>query len=243
MSNWESATTLLASGTQTSNGAGSAVDLGTRDRLLRQTIAVTAASGSSPLLDVRLEASADGLTGWTPFGSFARATTLGTEKVSFVSPERYVRVAWTVAGTGPSFTFQVVGTRGLCFANLDDFATHGLPAATSAALKPSKIAEALAATTELASGKLATRYTLPILTWGSDITQAICKISAYDILSVRGFNPDGDDQNVRDRYLDAMKWLADVAASKADPIGLTDSSATTVPDDGVVISTTVRRGW
>jgi hypothetical protein len=67
-------------------------------------------------------------------------------------------------------------------------------------------------------------------------------LTSYDLLSVRGFNPDGDDKNVRDRYDDALRWLADVVNLKTNPVGLVDSTAT-VEDDGIAIVTHEPRGW
>jgi phage gp36-like protein len=245
VSNWESTATLAASSVQTTSGTGAAVDLSTRDRLLRQTLAVSSATANSTLT-VRLESSADGATGWKQFGAFTPATTTGAERLSFVSPERYVRAAWTITGGAPSFTFAVSGTQGICFANLEQLAGFGLPNAAISNLVATTRAEALAATTELASGILAARYTLPILLWGTDLAQATCKITAYDLLSVRGFNPDGDDKNVRMRWQDAMDWLKAVAEGSISPVGLVDSPTDDDGDDsgsGAEIVTHAPRAW
>lgn len=242
MPNWESAQELRASAAETTSAAGAAVDLGARDRLLRQTLAVSAASGATPTLDVRLEASADGLTGWRTIGTFARATAAAVEKLSFIAPERYVRVAWTIGGATPSFTFAVGGTKGLVYASLEDLDAYGMPGAALAKLAPSKRAEAIAAASTKAEGKLALRYDLPLVTWGVDLTEAVSKIASYDLLSVRGFNPDGSDENVRTRHNDAWKWLTEVADGKCEPIGVVDTSPE-VEDDGVVVVTHAPRGW
>ena len=243
MSNWESALALQASSAKTTTGAGDAVDLGTRDRLLRQTLDITAVSGTgSPTLTVRLEASPDGETAWRTFATFTAATAAGSEKLSAVSPERFVRLAWTISGDGPSFTFAVVGTQGLCFANVSQLEAFGMPAAATATLSATTKAEALAASTEAMSSKLGVRYDLPVISWGVDVVQACCKITAYDLLSVRGFAPNGNDKNVRDRYADAMLWLTDVANMRANPIGLVDSTVD-VEDEGIAVVDTVRRGW
>lgn len=243
MSNWESTQTLQASAAQSSSSAGSAVDLGTRDRLLRQTLSITAVSGSSPVLTVRLEASPDGVDAWKTFGQFMVSGASGSEKLSFVSPERFVRAVWVIAGAGASFTFAVTGTKGISFANLDHLEGLGIPAVALGTVTPSKRVEQLAATTEVASGILAGRYTLPIVGWGIDLSQACAKIAAYELLSVRGLNPDGDDKNVRDRYDDAMKWLSDAAAGRISPVGLIDSTPEEVDDGGAEIVTLPARGW
>lgn len=241
----ESIQILLAdSGLQTTSGSSAVIDLGARDRLLRQSLAVTVASGTTPALDVRLEACSDaeGLAGWRAFGSFARATATKTERLTFIAPERYVRVSWTIAGTTPSFRFAISGTRDIVYANLEDFEEHGLPAAAAKTRTPSQTCAALAAASETASGKLAARYDLPIVAWGTDLTQAICKIAGYDMLSVRGFNPDGDDANVRTRYEDASSWLDDVVAGEINPVGLVDSTPD-VEDDGAIVLSNPARGW
>lgn len=244
MSNWESTQALLASDARGSSGVGAQVDLGTRDRLLRQTLSVTSPGGSSPTLIVRLEASPDGVGDWRLFGTYTKATAATSEKLSFVAPERFVRVGWTITGTGgPTFTFGVTGTRGISFANLEHLDGLGIPAAALSNLAASKKAEQLAATTELASGILAGRYDLPIVAWGIDLSMAVAKIAAYELLSVRGFNPDGDDDNVRKRYEDAMRWLADVASGKISPVGLIDSTPDEPDAGGIEVCTLAARGW
>lgn len=242
MSNWESTLALFASAAHASSNVGAAVDLGTRDRLLRQTLAVTAASGTTPTLAVRLECSADGATGWRTFASFALTAVAVVEKITAISPERWVRAAWTIGGALPSFTFAVAGTRGICFANLEDLDTHGMPPAALSSLKPSAKAEGLAATTVEMCSILSKRYDLPIVVWDVDIVKACCKWAVYDLLSVRGFNPDGSDENVRKRYCDARDWVEDVAASRANPINIVDSTPDVI-DDGAVVVTLPSRGW
>jgi len=242
MSNWESTQSLLASAVQTATGYGSAVNLGPRDRLLRQSLNVTAMGGSSPTLTARVEASPDGIVGWKTFATFAPVNSAASEKQSLVAPERYVRVAWLIHGSSPQVTFELVGTRGICFANYDQFEAHGLHAAATSTVSSTKKADALAAATEKASGILAARYDLPIEAWGSDLAEETCKLAAYTILSVRGFNPEGADKNVRDRYDDAMKWLTDVANGKVNPVGLIDQSP--IEDEtGVEIASYPARLW
>jgi phage gp36-like protein len=250
MPNWESALTLLESGAITATGQSASVDLGSRDRLLRQSLVITAASGTSPSITVRLESSADDSTGWKTFGTFSQFNTTATERLTFISPDRYVRVAYTVSGTTPSFTLSVIGYQGVAFANLEQFDTYGLPSATTtatntspSAITPTRRCESIAATTEMVSAILAGRYDAPLSSWGLDLTQAVCKITAYDLLSVRGFSPDGRDSNVRARYDDAMKWLADVANNRVNPAGIVDT--TTGDDDtgGVEAVTYAPRAW
>lgn len=238
--NWEVAQVLHAEATAFASGASLAIDLGAAYRLLRQTLAVSAATGT---LDVAMQSSADGLTGWRTFATFEQVGAAAVQRITAIAPDRWVRLAWTLGGVTPSFTFAVSGTKGIVFANVDDLNALGIPSGSMGGISASSKAEQLAATTELASGILAGRYDLPITAWGADLTQAVCKIAGYELLSVRGLAPDGDDSNVRRRYEDAMKWLADVAAGSISPVGLVDSTPTEPDLGGVEVVTTKTRGW
>jgi len=99
--------TLAPSTARTANGSGGPYVMGARGTL-RLSLAVTAASGSTPSLTVTVETSADGTT-WYSAGTFAAKTTTGTERKSFSGMDRYARVSWAITGTTPSFTFSVAG--------------------------------------------------------------------------------------------------------------------------------------
>ena len=73
------------------------------------TLTVSAASGTSPTLDVILETSPDGVTGWQRFGTFAQMTATGSIHDVFGPCDRYVRSTATIGGTNPSFTFSLLG--------------------------------------------------------------------------------------------------------------------------------------
>jgi hypothetical protein len=75
---------------------------------LRAQLNVTAAAGTGPTLDVVLEDTLDG-TNWNVVGTFAQKTAPGREVVNVTTPfADRLRARWTVAGTAPSFTFDVV---------------------------------------------------------------------------------------------------------------------------------------
>lgn len=101
--------TLQASTTQTASGNGSAYEMADNGTL-RLTLAITAASGTTPSMTVSVDTSTDGSTGWTSVGTFAAqtTTTAGVRKM-FTGLDRFARVSWTISGTTPSFTFSVVG--------------------------------------------------------------------------------------------------------------------------------------
>jgi hypothetical protein len=68
---------------------------------------VTAASGTSPTLDVLVEDSADDMT-FATIVTFTTATVRTSERIIDTGTVRqYIRATWTITGTGPSFTFHV----------------------------------------------------------------------------------------------------------------------------------------
>lgn len=76
---------------------------------LRAYLDVTAASGTTPTLDVKIEDSPDGGTTWFTVASFAQKTGITRDVLNVVSKAfgDRLRVTWTIGGTTPSFTFSV----------------------------------------------------------------------------------------------------------------------------------------
>ena len=75
---------------------------------LRAQLAVTAAAGTTPTLNVVIEDTLDG-TNWNQVAAFAQKTGAAVEVLNVTAPfADRVRVRWTIAGTTPSFTFSVV---------------------------------------------------------------------------------------------------------------------------------------
>lgn len=97
---------LAASAARTATGTGSAVEPGDRG-VARLFLNVTAASGTSPTLNVTIQTSNDGST-WRSAGTFTQATAVSSQRATF-NIDRYVRATWTIAGTTPSFTFSITG--------------------------------------------------------------------------------------------------------------------------------------
>lgn len=99
--------TLLQSATKTATFNTDAIELGDCASA-RLDLAVTAASGTLPTLDVEIQTSPDGST-WTAVASFTQKTTTGSQHKLFAPLDRYVRAACTIGGTTPSFTFSLSG--------------------------------------------------------------------------------------------------------------------------------------
>lgn len=97
---------LAASAARTATGSGTGVELGDRS-VARLVLDISAASGTTPTLDVVVQCSSDNAT-WYTAGTFTQATGTGTER-KVVNLDRYVRASWTIGGTTPSFTFSLTG--------------------------------------------------------------------------------------------------------------------------------------
>lgn len=92
-----------ANGSDSDNGV--ATSLGAKAQ-----IHCTAASAGDTL-DVIIEDSADGVS-WATIGTFTQLTGVGSQLISIAGTVReHVRASWTIAGTGPSFTFVVAFAR------------------------------------------------------------------------------------------------------------------------------------
>lgn len=99
--------TLFASATIIVTTNGDAVDV--RNGCLALTLDVTAASGTTPTLDVAIQTRKDSSDSWRAIASFTQKTTTGSERKCFAGCDRQVRAVLTVGGTTPSFTCSVVG--------------------------------------------------------------------------------------------------------------------------------------
>jgi hypothetical protein len=100
--------TLVASAARTTTGSGSAFEM-EDNGTLRLLLNVSAASGTTPTLDVTIETSLDGSTGWTSVGTFTQNTAVSSQRKVFTGLDRYARATWVIGGTTPSFTFSVIG--------------------------------------------------------------------------------------------------------------------------------------
>jgi hypothetical protein len=99
--------TLVASAARTSSGDSGVLTGWGVPASARVQLDVTAVAGTSPTLDVVVEDTLDG-TNWNVVGTFAQKAAVGREVINLSTPfADRLRVRWTVAGTTPSFTFDV----------------------------------------------------------------------------------------------------------------------------------------
>lgn len=114
--------TLKASAAETASTNGAAVSTGPGRRTAVQvTVDVTASSGTSPTMTVKVQGSLDGSTNWVTLGTVgangynvgstavtAPSNLTTTATVSAVLPAMpFLRYSSVIAGTTPSFTYSV----------------------------------------------------------------------------------------------------------------------------------------
>lgn len=98
---------VVASAARTTGGDTGALTGYGHASKLRAQLNVTAASGTAPTLDVVVEDTVDG-TNYNVIATFTQRTAAGRQVVDVTTPfTQTLRVRWTVAGTTPSFTFDV----------------------------------------------------------------------------------------------------------------------------------------
>jgi len=93
-----------AAGSLTATANGSAVNMGPFQDMTFQAV-VPSAAGTSPTLDITIQHSANGTSGWTTFYTFDQITAAGVYygQVSNDGDKPYVRAVSTVGGTSPVF--------------------------------------------------------------------------------------------------------------------------------------------
>lgn len=96
----------FASATKTTSGNDTAFNTN-QAKSLEAFLTVTAASGTTPTLDVRLETSVDAGATWRTVASLAQITVAGARNGVLGPLGDQCRWAWTIAGTTPSFTFSI----------------------------------------------------------------------------------------------------------------------------------------
>lgn len=101
---------VLASAARTASGSTGALAVREAgDRSLHLLLAVTAASGGTPTLDVSVEWSMDGVAfaAADPADAFGQVVAAENVVETFDIKAPYYRVVYALAGTSPSFTFSV----------------------------------------------------------------------------------------------------------------------------------------
>lgn len=87
-------------------------------------------------------------------------------------------------------------------------------------------------------------YKLPLTAWGDDVRARCVDMAVYHLLARRGFNPDGKDAIIQDRYDAALVWLRDIATGRARLLApaAVDQTPSSY-EGGAYVVTRARRGW
>jgi len=103
-----STVTLLASAARTTTASAPAVTGFAAARQLCLQLQVTAASGTTPTLDVVVQDTVDG-TNYSTIATFTQAAATTREVIRLATPfTDALRVVYTIGGVTPSFTFNVI---------------------------------------------------------------------------------------------------------------------------------------
>lgn len=242
---------LVASAARTSSGVGSSTDITSaavaadyRPRnALRLTLDVSAVSGTTPQLTLQIEHSRTELA-WTTLASFPVVSAVATQELTVTGALPYVRARWVVAGSTPSFTFEVTGEAVICYASARDMYAMGLRQDAVRNVDASQVGENLISASDMADSLMASGdRELPLLGWGGDLRGACAKIAAYDTLAVRGFDPSTADADTwLTRYNLAVAYLKGCSARDFYQWSTTDSDET-VANSGVSIASDTARDW
>ena len=100
--------TIVASGARTVSSSVVPLAGSAGFTTLRVQLDATAASGTTPTLDVVIEDTIDG-TNYNAIATFTQLTAAGRQVVNVTTPfADTIRARWTITGTTPSFTFGVL---------------------------------------------------------------------------------------------------------------------------------------
>lgn len=165
---------------------------------------------------------------WEPLGDPIALAAAGKVRGLRAGALRWVRLVLSVAGG--LATFKATANALQVYASPEDLYRLALNAKSLEQVTLSDKIKALGDASDMASSCLrdAPNIDLPLSGWGGDLKRAVVNIAAYDLRSAEGYQPTKDEENsLRQRYLDALKWLALVKAGEVllfdpdDPAGET----------------------
>jgi len=230
------ATTILGTTTVTEAGASAYVDLGSR-ATGRFVLTVSAPAAS---LAVDVETATDpGAIDWTTAGSFNVPASAGAADLELTGLEQLVRLRWSI--DGESATIACAARIVTAYATRAQLEILGVNAEAIKRVHDDDVRAALLAASRRVDGYLWLRdVPLREAEVTHDIVQHVCRIAAFELLSVRGWDPSKDDAAAIERRY--RLTLADLDAleggRRLPPFGT--GPATT---DTIQIATSTRRGW
>jgi phage gp36-like protein len=127
----------------------------------------------------------------------------------------------------------------MSYATPTDFTAYGLPTAALDGFS-GDVQDYLDAASAQMDTYLRGRHTLPMVSPPLELVRAECVIAAYDLLSVRGFDPEEPaDKNVLIRYEKTFKWLRMIAEGVIN-LAVDADSTPGVNDGGPIVASKPR---
>jgi phage gp36-like protein len=125
---------------------------------------------------------------------------------------------------------------------------YGIRAEALRSIDPSDLQAACDAASKTIDGYLRSRYKLPLVAWGEDITLIAARMAVYQLVVVRGFNSAraGDDQ-IEKQYDVSLSTLKDIPTGRYNP-DVTDASSgaeagVSAPAGTAQVFSDSSRGW
>lgn len=132
----------------------------------------------------------------------------------------------------------------MAYAILADLYAYGLPLVAMGSVSTAVQQKCLDGRNDFADDKLRARYRLPLVApIPVSLIQNICQITAWDVLVIRGYNPQsGADVSIRDRADLAFKWFDDVERQRCHP-SVTESGTASPGYAAPLIVSRTPQGW
>jgi len=121
------------------------------------------------------------------------------------------------------------------YADLEDLYAFGAPQSAFRGVREEQLQAQLDVASKRANAFLRNNWTLPLQPlnpppaigqpYPEELKEAVAKIAAYNIMSVRGYDPEKDNGALRDRAKEALQWLKDVGAGDITPSDFVGSPA------------------
>src|SRR4051812_24637359 len=105
------------------------------------------------------------------------------------------------------------------YATVADLTNYGVMSAkTFGDLTGPQLQAAIDAANDTADSYLAARFKLPLTSWGKALTQKVVAIARFELLTQRGFAPEGDHAAaIVEAKKDAIRWFEGIADGTITP--------------------------
>lgn len=129
------------------------------------------------------------------------------------------------------------------YCSIADVQARGLRADVVARLGVPTIQAMITSRSSIADGYLS-RFVLPLVSWGADLSSMVARWVYYDASVKDGFSPeDATGTLLAIEKREADDWFLGVSKRTINPVGIVDSSAPPETDKGWSIQSDASRGW